>query len=103
MRFADLLTVLAFAEFLDQLRAERRQIVGPAARHQRCIDHDSLSTTLAPAFFKSVRIVGQLVGVRPFAGPALINTQGAWQIAPIGRPSSANERTNASACGLMRN
>jgi len=50
----------------------------------------ALSTTVAPAFRRSVRIDGQLVAVRPRSTSASTRSQGPWQMAPTGLPASTN-------------
>ena len=62
----------------------------------------SSSTQVAPAFFRSVWIVGYEVSLRPATTSASINVQGAWQIAAMGLPESKTVRTNCKAHSLRR-
>ncbi len=62
----------------------------------------SSSTTSAPAFARSVRIEGQLVTRRPSSTSASASSQGPWQIAAIGLPSSKNSLTISTARSFMR-
>ena len=88
-----LLGVTALGELLDHLRAERRQVVRLAARHQPAVDVDLLVHPVRAGVLRSVRSVGHDVMVRPSTTPASMSVHGPWQITATGFPSSKKPRT----------
>src|SRR5262249_26527899 len=61
----------------------------------------SSSTQCPPAFRISVFREGQEVRERPGTASASTSTQGPWQIEATGLPASKNDRTNATAFGII--
>ena len=93
-------------EDLGELRAERVEVVGPAARHERVgtagADVDLLVHPGAPAFTMSVRRLGHEVRVRSRTRSASTRIHGAWQMTAAGFPSRNICWTKATAASSVR-
>ena len=90
--------VLALAELLDDLGAERRQVVRIARGHEALVDHDLLVDPGA------ARVADVGLQRRPRrdraaarATSASTSVHGPWQITPTGLACSKKPRTNATA------
>src|SRR3954463_1205422 len=88
-----LLFVATLADFLDDLRAERGQVVGLTTCHETGVHHYLFVDPLAAG----IADVGLERGPRGERAPAhhvgLNATQGPWQMMPTGLPASKKERT----------
>ena len=92
----------ALLDLLDDLRAERRQVIGVAARHEPVVDNHFLVDQLPPALRMSVLRLGHDVIVRSRRTSASTSVHGPWQITPIGLPASTKARTKPTASSSAR-
>src|SRR5262249_43083947 len=89
-----LLRVPALGELLDELRVERREVVGLPAGDEPVVDHDLLVHPLASRVADVGLKRGPRGTLRPRTPPDSTSIHGPWQITPTGLFCAKKSRTN---------